>query len=158
MRIFGKVCVFSLCLKAVGASLDKVEHVDEVGVVDVPALDAHDVRKHVEVGARTHAAVEDDPETWNVFQTKDNFFKWFQVVQMVQIIKNGQMDKWLSPLYWACIENLEVAQSRAQPQQRERAERKKEIMRRKHKSISSDPENVKRITSEHRIRISKGRN
>ena len=44
-------------------SLDKVEHVDEVGVVDVPALDAHDVRKHVEVRARTHAAVEDDPET-----------------------------------------------------------------------------------------------
>ena len=36
---------------------------DEVGVVDVPALDAHDVRKHVEVRARTHAAVEDDPET-----------------------------------------------------------------------------------------------
>ena len=55
--------VFSLQPASDCASLDKVEHVDEVGVVDVPALDAHDVRKHVEVGARTHAAVEDDPET-----------------------------------------------------------------------------------------------
>ena len=56
---FDMVCPLS---KSNPSSLDKVEHVDEVGVVDVPALDAHDVHKHVEVAAWTHAAVEDDPE------------------------------------------------------------------------------------------------
>ena len=44
------------------SSLYKVEHVDEVGVVDVPALDAHDVHEQVQVAPRAHAPVEHDPE------------------------------------------------------------------------------------------------
>ena len=58
MSLLKPACLF------LPASLYKVEHVDEVGVVDVPALDADDVHEQVQVAPRAHPPVEHDPEIW----------------------------------------------------------------------------------------------
>ncbi len=56
-------------------ALDKVQHVDQVAVGHVPALHAHDVHEHVQVGLGTQTAVEDDPREnkLNFYVTKVQF-------------------------------------------------------------------------------------